>query len=209
MGKQFVSNSKDSTKMFKNDIAEALSKVHFTVPLILFLPVVSFFVYKSFFELSIPLLTFALYFGAGILAWTLLEYIVHRFIFHYEPKSEFGKRLHFIVHGVHHDYPNDAMRLVMVPTVSIPLAILFYALFYITMGEYLTAPFYSGFVLGYLIYDMMHYALHHLTFNNKFWLTLKKNHMVHHYKDSERGFGVSSSLWDLVFQTKIKDGSKN
>ena len=204
MEKKFISGKDESARMFKNDFLESLSKIHFAVPLFLFVPVVVFFVYKSFFVLELPVWYILVLFTAGGLAWSFTEYVIHRFLFHHKPKTKFGERVHFMVHGVHHDYPNDSKRLVLVPSVSIPLAFLFFFAYYFTMGEHATAPFYAGFVAGYLFYDMTHYALHHANFKNKFWINLKKHHMMHHYKDGENGFGVSSELWDYVFFTRIK-----
>jgi sterol desaturase/sphingolipid hydroxylase (fatty acid hydroxylase superfamily) len=124
---------------------------------------------------------------------------MHRWVFHYIPKSKWGLRLHFIFHGVHHDYPNDRLRLVLPPSVSIPLAVGFYFLFRALMGEAYLYAFYPGFVFGYLCYDISHYAFHHLNFKNKLWMKLKKHHMLHHYSDDTKGYGVSSTLWDKIF----------
>jgi sterol desaturase/sphingolipid hydroxylase (fatty acid hydroxylase superfamily) len=89
----------------------------------------------------------------------------------------------------------------MVPVVSIPLAALFYLLFLQLLGRELVAPFFVGFISGYLFYDMTHYAIHHYNFKSKFWLDLKNHHMLHHYSDMRNGFGVSSKFWDRVFRT--------
>jgi sterol desaturase/sphingolipid hydroxylase (fatty acid hydroxylase superfamily) len=112
------------------------------------------------------------------------------------------------MHGVHHDYPSDSKRLVFVPSLSIPLALVFYGLFYFLIGSHYVYPFFAGFLFGYLVYDETHYALHHFNFKSKFWLNLKHHHMIHHYKDSENGFGVSSKIWDYVFGTTFKDKSE-
>ena len=113
--------------------------------------------------------------------------------------------MHFIFHGVHHDYPSDSKRLVMVPTVSIPLAILFYFLFYEMLGAAHVAPFFIGFLVGYLFYDMTHYAIHHGNFKSKIMKSIKQHHMLHHYSDSTKGYGVSSSIWDIFFQSGFKN----
>jgi sterol desaturase/sphingolipid hydroxylase (fatty acid hydroxylase superfamily) len=209
MEKHFVSNKDESVRIFKNDYLESLSKVHFTIPLILYVPVVLYYLYKAIFIENLFFGYILLLFIAGIFAWTLAEYLIHRFIFHFHPSSAIGKRIHFMVHGVHHDYPNDSKRLVMVPSLSIPLAFFFYFLFYYTMGQAFTSAFYPGFVAGYLFYDTSHYALHHWNFKSKFWLNLKKHHMMHHYRDSENGFGVSSKFWDHVFKTMFGNGIKS
>lgn len=208
MKQTFVSNSKESTRMFKNDFLESMSKMHFTLPLIIFVPVITYFMYKAIFVLHEPVMYMILFLIAGVFAWSLTEYLMHRFLFHYQPTSEFGKRMHFVFHGVHHDYPNDAKRLVMAPSVSIPLAVLYYYLFRLVVGEQHIASFFSGFVIGYLFYDMTHYAIHHHTFKSGLWMKLKTRHMMHHYRDDDHGYGVSSSFWDIIFGTTIKDQRK-
>ena len=128
MKKNYVSNSSGSVRMFKSDFLESFSKVHFAVPLIIYVPLIGYLIYKAF-ALLITVFNFFIYYFIGLFVWTITEYLLHRFIFHYQPNSKFGLRLHFIFHGVHHDYPKDAKRLVMPPSASIPLAILFYFLF--------------------------------------------------------------------------------
>jgi sterol desaturase/sphingolipid hydroxylase (fatty acid hydroxylase superfamily) len=204
MERKFVSNKQESTRMFQNNILEALSKMHFSLPLFIFLPVVGYFMYKAVFTFHQGLILIILFFLLGAFIWSLTEYLMHRFLFHYKPSSDLGKRLHFIFHGVHHDYPNDAKRLVMAPSVSIPLAVLYYYLFKLLLGEQQVAPFFSGFVSGYLFYDMTHYAIHHFSFKNGLWLRIKKHHMVHHYQDDDHGYGVSSKFWDIIFRTDFK-----
>src|SRR2546421_350121 len=97
----------------------------------------------------------------GYIFWTLTEYWLHRVVFHFEPEKGIGARLHWIIHGVHHDYPNDPLRLVMPPSVSVPLAALFFGLFVLVVGTPDAYPFTAGFLGGYLVYDMLHYHLHH------------------------------------------------
>lgn len=199
MKKQYVSNSTESVPMFKNGLMEALSKVHFSVPLILYIPVISYVCYYGLThtDASIPVLLLSAL--AGLFFWTLTEYVLHRFVFHFVPKSKWGLRLHFIFHGVHHDYPNDALRLVLPPSVSIPLAIGFFFLFKAIIPVTYLYGFFAGFMAGYLFYDISHYALHHLNFKNAFWKKLKKHHMKHHYQNADKGYGVSSAIWDKVF----------
>ena len=198
MKKNFVSNSSDSIRMFKNGFLESLSKVHFFVPLLVFVPVIIFLIWKSLFDIGMYALPFAGYVVLGLFVWTFTEYVMHRYVFHFYPKSEWGKKIHFIFHGVHHDYPNDAKRLVMPPSASIPLALGFFFLFQYLLPAGTVYAFFLGFISGYLAYDMMHYALHHANFKNAFWKKLKQHHMLHHYSDSTRGYGVSSDFWDKI-----------
>ncbi len=209
MAKNFVSNKDETVRMFESDFMEMFSRVHFSVPLFIYLPVVFYFMYRAVFiyeQSAITILTLVI---LGIAVWSLTEYTLHRFIFHFEFKSEFGAKIHFIFHGVHHDYPNDSKRLVMPPSVSVPLAILFYYVFALILGSINVAAFFVGFILGYLAYDMTHYAVHHFNMHNKFWLAIKNHHMKHHYMDSTKGFGVSSPVWDEVMGTNFPKKETN
>jgi sterol desaturase/sphingolipid hydroxylase (fatty acid hydroxylase superfamily) len=206
MAKNYVSNSTESSRMFKSNVLESLSKVHFSVPLFIFVPVIFYFSWKSLVVGGLPWYDFVLIVSGGLFVWTFTEYFMHRFVFHFKPRGKWMERIHFIFHGVHHDYPNDAKRLVMPPSVSIPLATGFYYLFLLMMKEFYAAAFFSGFIAGYLFYDMSHYALHHANFKSSFWKKLKKHHMQHHYYDASKGYGVSSDFWDKIFGSdKWKD----
>ncbi len=187
--------------MFRSNLLEGLSKVPFYVPLIVYIPVILFFGWKDLWVARMGTLPFIGWYAAGLLSWTLIEYVLHRFVFHFHPQSAWGRRIHFIFHGVHHDYPNDAKRLVMPPAASIPLAVLFYLLFDLLLPQDQLYAAFPGMLTGYLIYDMGHYAFHHHTFKNPLLKRLKKHHMLHHYADETRGFGVSSALWDKIFRS--------
>jgi 4-hydroxysphinganine ceramide fatty acyl 2-hydroxylase len=151
---------------------------------------------------GIPVLTYFELFILGIFIWTFVEYIMHRFVFHYAPPDKpWAQRMHFIFHGVHHDYPSDAKRLVLPPSVSIPLATLFYFLFEAILPVNYIFGFFPGFILGYLFYDISHYAIHHFNFKGDLWKKIKQHHMLHHYQDPDKGYGVSSPLWDKIFRS--------
>jgi sterol desaturase/sphingolipid hydroxylase (fatty acid hydroxylase superfamily) len=195
----YVSTRNESVRMFESNFFEFFTHVHPITPVVLYLPVVIWMLYLSF-QRGISTLAITVFFTVGLILWTLFEYVIHRWCFHYEPKTHWGRQLHFIVHGVHHDYPNDASRLVMPPTISIPLAIAFYALFALVFGR--VAPtVWAGLVVGYICYDMIHYATHHFTLRGRIGAWLKQYHLRHHYKDDHAGYGVSSPLWDYVFRT--------
>jgi len=203
MAKNFVSNKDETVRMFENDFLESLSKVHFSVPLFIYIPVIAYFLYKAIADYVLGADTIISLIFVGLFVWTITEYTLHRFIFHFSAKSKFGKKIHFIFHGVHHDYPSDSKRLVMPPSVSIPLALLFYFLFESIFGNILVAPFFVGFIAGYLVYDMSHYAVHHFNMHSKFWLAIKKHHIRHHFENPEKGYGVSSPLWDEIMGTNF------
>src|SRR5438045_5335816 len=182
----YVSNKDETVRMFEIDFMEFFSRVHPVIPLILYLPVVGYMLYLSLWQRQLPILAVVALFLLGNLLWTLLEYLIHRYIFHYEPKTRIGKRLHYIIHGVHHDYPNDARRLVMPPSVSVPLAFLFYGMFLLIFGRFAPAAF-AGLVFGYVCYDMLHYATHHFPMKHGALLWLKQYDLGHLYKADHVG----------------------
>ena len=188
-----------SPPLFKSEFLNFFSRVHPAVPAIIFVPVIVAMEWlgaeRGYGALALVLLSLA---GIGI--WTLTEYWLHRLVFHWEPDNAFGRRMHFIIHGIHHDHPNDKMRLVMPPSVSIPLAALFFVAFRLIFGE-AAFPIFGGFILGYLAYDYTHYYVHHFVPKSELGKKLREQHMRHHFQDHRFGYGVSSPLWDVVFKT--------
>ena len=189
-----------SPEMFESDFLNFFSRVHPAVPAIIFVPVVVVMEWLGF-DRGIGAGKMILLTLAGVFIWTLTEYWLHRLVFHWCPDNEFGRRLHFIIHGVHHDHPNDKLRLVMPPGASIPLAALFYGVFIVVFGTPEAFPLFAGFIGGYLAYDYTHYYVHHFVPKSKFGKNLREAHMRHHFQDHRFGFGVSSPLWDVVFRT--------
>jgi sterol desaturase/sphingolipid hydroxylase (fatty acid hydroxylase superfamily) len=144
----------------------------------------------------------------GLFLWTLAEYTLHRFVFHFKPRNAFQERLSFLFHGVHHYQPQAKTRLVMPLPLSIPLAGLFFLLFWLVAGRLIGAPLwvgplFAGFLIGYLVYDLIHYATHHFSMRRGYWKYIKRYHMAHHYKNPDGIFGVSSPIWDYVFKTTV------
>jgi dihydroceramide fatty acyl 2-hydroxylase len=188
-----------SPPLFKSEFLNFFSRVHPAIPAAIFVPVVVAMEWlgadRGYAVWELLLLSLA-----GIAIWTLTEYWLHRLVFHWEPDNAFGRRMHFIIHGVHHDHPNDRMRLVMPPSVSIPLAALFFLAFWLIFGH-AAFPIFGGFILGYLGYDYTHYYVHHAVPRTKMGKQLREQHMRHHFQDHRFGYGVSSPLWDVVFRT--------
>lgn len=208
MAKLFISNKTESIRLFKNNFLESISKVHFAVPIFVFVPVISYFIYVSFAERDYTVFELLGCIILGFIAWTLTEYVMHRFVFHYHPTSQFGKKIHFLMHGVHHDYPNDAKRLVLPPSLSIPLTFAFYYFYSYFIGVHYTPAFFAAFLSGYLFYDISHYAIHHFKFDNKIWSAIKEYHMRHHFVDPNAGYGVSSPVWDVIFNSGYEVAKK-
>ena len=192
--------NKGQAQLFKNQYLEYLTKTHPLVIWGMYLPVLVLLPYYSVKVAGFSgLVTFSL-FIAGIIFWTFTEYILHRFVFHHHPETEKGKRINYILHGNHHEYPRDRERLFMPAAPSLIIASMFFMLYYLILGKY-AFPFFPGFMLGYLIYGSMHYAIHAWNPPFKWMKGLWRNHHLHHYKNDDMGFGVSSTLWDHVFGT--------
>jgi sterol desaturase/sphingolipid hydroxylase (fatty acid hydroxylase superfamily) len=190
-----------SVRLFKNPVLEALTHVHPSIPFVLWIPVVLYFMNLTLTTTSMTVASSLIFAALGVVFWTLTEYAMHRYVFHFEAKSKAGQYLVFLFHGIHHDDPQDPTRLVMPPVVSIALAIPFYYFFKLVFGGEACMPFFAGFIAGYLVYDYIHFATHHFMFKSKWFKTLKENHMKHHYMAKPGKWGVSSPLWDLVFGT--------
>ena len=192
----------ESPRMFESDFFDAFTRTPWwTVPLF-WLPGSAAFAAAGVLVGGVSVGAAVALFIAGWFSWTLAEYWLHRTFFHWKPDTSWGPRMHFMVHGVHHDWVFDKYRLVMPPAVSLILCGLFFGLWYALLGSW-SWTFMGGFIFGYLIYDMVHYATHHLKLKNSWFQALKKHHLLHHHspKHKERKFGVSTQLWDVVFRT--------
>lgn len=205
MSAKFVSNKDETTRLFENPILEALSHVHPITPFVVYIPITLILISMSW---NMPIIALVMSVISGLVFWTLFEYLLHRFVFHYTPKTQWGKRFHYFTHGIHHDYPKDSTRLVMPLGVSIPLAGILYLPFYLFSGLWGHA-FFAGFLFGYMCYDAMHFAVHHLQFNGKIGRFMQAYHMKHHFHDDHNSFGVSSPLWDIIFSTKPKQHTQH
>lgn len=193
-------HNKGQAQLFKNQYLEYLTKTHPLVIWGMYAPALILLPYYTIQAIGFSGLTTSLLFISGILFWTFTEYILHRFAFHHHPESERGKKINYIMHGNHHEYPRDKERLFMPAAPSLIIASMFFILFYLVLGTY-AFPFFPGFMLGYLVYGTMHYAIHAWNPPFKWMKGLWRNHHLHHYKDSDMGFGVSSTIWDHVFGT--------
>jgi len=200
---------KEPIRLFKSGFLEFFTHIHPLVVLIIWFPVAAFFMYMAIAG-HVPG-TSAAYipvsFVVGLFVWTPTEYVMHRFVFHFRPRTPRQERVSFLFHGVHHAQPWSKTRLVMPPAVSIPLALLFYGAFYLLVGlamgqPHWVAPLFSGLVAGYLAYDMFHYSMHHFRMQSGVLHAMRRYHMQHHGATPNQRYGVTSPLWDIVFGTK-------
>jgi len=204
-----IVHSKEPIRLFKSDFLEFFTHIHPVVVLLIWVPVVAYFLIRAILGQRQGMFPFYIPVGValGLFLWTLAEYTLHRFVFHFVPHTPWQERLSFIFHGVHHAQPMSKTRLVMPPALSIPLALVFYALFWLIIQVILglprwLAPVFAGTVAGYLIYDMLHYATHHFRVQWGWFRYIRRYHLWHHTQTPELRFGVTSPLWDIVFGTK-------
>jgi sterol desaturase/sphingolipid hydroxylase (fatty acid hydroxylase superfamily) len=190
-----------SVRLFQNDLLEALTHVHPIVPLLFWGPVAAFLLWRSVAVHELPLTGLAGIAALALLMWTLTEYCLHRFVFHYPARSRAGKYLVFMFHGVHHETPRDKTRLVMPPAGGILVFLVLYPIFKLLVPAPWIEPFIAFFLIGYLCYDYIHYATHHFAMRPKLLHFLKVYHLQHHYGAKGVRYGVSSPLWDRVFGT--------
>jgi dihydroceramide fatty acyl 2-hydroxylase len=188
-----------SPRLFANPVLDKLSRIHHLVPVAVYLPIIAVMVWLGLGEFSPPIVLAGLF--AGYAIWTLVEYWGHRYLFHLNFPGRFGARLHFLIHGVHHVYPNDPLRLVMPVLLSGPIQAVAYCALRLIFGAELVWPIMAGFMAGYVGYDMVHYHLHHGTPRTKLGHMLRRRHMLHHFRDQTKAFGVSTPWWDNVFGT--------
>jgi len=192
---------KDDTKvLFKSPILEKLSRTHISFP-------IGFFIIYStgllLYSISYTNLGVGVTIGSfllGVLAFTLIEYLSHRYIFHINTSSEKRKKFQYTIHGVHHEYPKDKTRLALPPLLSISISTSLLFILRMVIGDY-TFVFLPGFLMGYSAYLFVHYIVHAYQPPKNFFKTLWIYHGIHHYKSPNKAFGVSSPLWDYIFRT--------
>jgi sterol desaturase/sphingolipid hydroxylase (fatty acid hydroxylase superfamily) len=202
-------------RLFRSDLLETLTVIHPAVVVVVWAPIIAWFLADGWSSRATTGMTpddLLLAHLAGLLAWTLVEYCMHRFVFHFSPRNPppWLHRLIFLFHGIHHVQPWDKSRLVMPPAVSVPLALLFYALFAWLLGSVCGAPgwlspLFGAFLAGYLAYDLLHYATHHLPLDSSVGRWLKRHHLLHHHVTPDDRFGVTSPLWDVMLRTLPRD----
>lgn len=189
-----------SPRLFENPLLDRLSRVHHLVPPLFYLPIFAALLWLAAKSLTLPIIVVCIV--GGYLTWTLVEYFGHRFLFHYRARSPIGRRILFLVHGVHHDHPSDPLRLVMPLLMSVPIMAAACAVLGLVCGAELGRAVSAGFIAGYVGYDMLHFHVHHGRPRTAFGRFLRFRHMHHHFRDETSWFGVSAPWWDAVFATR-------
>ncbi len=187
-------------QLFDNPILEKLSHTHIATPVTIFFVAGTVLGYYAFTHTNLANWAIGSLFLTGAIVFTFVEYWVHRSVYHIEPTTEARANFQYVAHGVHHEYPKDKTRLAMPPIIAAVAAITLFTIFFFLMGESAYA-FFPGFIWGYAAYLLVHYSVHAYAPPKNFMKQLWINHAVHHYKDGNAVFGVSSPLWDYVFGT--------
>ena len=165
-------------------------------------------VYYGIIEKGFTAPSMVLLFFAGLLFFTLMEYIMHRYLYHIPATSERKKKISYTMHGVHHDYPKDKSRLAMPSLLSLIVASVFFTIYRAILGDY-AFGFLAGFLMAYAGYLAVHYSVHAFRVPNNFLKILWHHHSIHHYREPDRAFGVSSPFWDVIFSTMPRKDIKN
>jgi sterol desaturase/sphingolipid hydroxylase (fatty acid hydroxylase superfamily) len=192
--------NKGTKQLFNSPVLETLSRTHISVPLLIFFSYAAGLLYWNISYTNLSAVNTIVLFFVGFIAFTWVEYNVHRYIFHMKTYTELRNKIQYMIHGVHHEFPKDKDRLAMPPLLSITLGTILLLLFRVIMGDFVFA-FLPGFMVGYASYLSVHYLVHAYPPPKNFFKALWVNHSVHHYKDGEVVFGVSSPLWDYIYGT--------
>lgn len=197
-------SSPQRIRLFKSERLEKFTMISprtFAVSWAILLPLIAWVGCHFTRPLESPLQTLGLIAG-GLLVWTLFEYAMHRYLFHLESSVPAVRGVVFLMHGNHHDCPNDPMRGLMPLPVSIAVGLIMWAVFAALLGAHGTWPL-LGFECGYVLYDGLHYRCHQFPMRGKLGQALKRHHMRHHYVDTDGNYAISAIFWDRVFGSRI------
>ena len=200
-GKTFLSSKPMPADLYRDAIIKGMTMANPMLPFLIYVPLVAVYSWLALAHFSIGGMAFAGLAIAGVLWWTVFEYLMHRYAFHYQPTSAWGKRLLYVMHHGHHQYPNDERLMVSNPWVSLPASLLFLGLGWLLIGSG-TMAFMAGMLSAYLAYDWLHHAVHVHNFSHPLFQKLKKHHMRHHYRDPSANYGFVTTFWDKVMGTK-------
>jgi len=193
--------NKGRKQLFKSQFLERLTRTHIAIPITIFVVyAVSLLTYSIYTVQSLSIQQTVMFFFVGLFFFTLVEYVMHRYLFHIGTGTKKREKFQYTLHGVHHEYPKDKERLAMPPVMSITISTLLLFLFKFIIGDIVFA-FLPGFLVGYAFYLVMHYIQHIFKAPKGFFNSWWANHAVHHYKDQTKAYGVTSPFWDYVFGT--------
>lgn len=140
--------------------------------------------------------------GLGVLSWMLIEYGLHRFVFHFDARSAFGKKALYAAHISHHENPRGTNGFFSSLVLSLPIATVYLLLAWFATGSLHAASYlFAGLAAGYLCYEWLHFQAHHRRPRLRLFKYLRKYHLLHHHETPELRFGVTSPLFDVLLGT--------
>jgi len=197
-----------SPRMFTIDWVENyFSRVRPWHVVAIWVPVALYLVTRALRDSSTSIAGVAGVFALGLLVWTFLEYMLHRYLFHFHPNpaSEFQVDTSWLIHGIHHDYPWDGDRLVMPPTATLVIAAALWFPIRFIAGPHYNAALFAGIMAGYVTYDLLHYWVHHGAPQSRWGKWMRRYHLVHHFSTPNQRYGITTPFWDHVFGTYPRD----
>ena len=195
-----------SPRLFRNKFLEYLTKAHPIVIDTMYIILGYFLINHYYQHHSQNILQIAIIFTIGFFTWTFFEYMMHRFLYHDRKDASYNNKFNYLFHGIHHEYPSDRSRVVLPVIPSLAFAAVFFTFFWLTLGKY-AFVFGAGFLIGYITYMTIHYAVHKYPTPKRFsfWWNF---HNIHHYQQHDRAFGVTNPFWDMLFGTMPEKNRK-
>ncbi|XP_002987190.2 dihydroceramide fatty acyl 2-hydroxylase FAH2 [Selaginella moellendorffii] len=191
---------KESPRFFENQILESLTRtVWWVIPLV-WLPFICWLLLVSS-QRGLKSQSIVSCLISGVIIWSLLEYSMHRFLFHVKTSGYWSNTFHYLLHGCHHKHPMDGYRLVFPPAATLGFLSIFWPIIASLAPREMAPTILGGGILGYVIYDVTHYFLHHGVAFDQWSRRLKRYHLNHHFKNQTVGFGITSNFWDRIFGT--------
>jgi sterol desaturase/sphingolipid hydroxylase (fatty acid hydroxylase superfamily) len=135
----------------------------------------------------------------GAIGWTLMEYVLHRFVFHGASPKRLGAKEHRRHHAqVDYFAPwwQKAIAALVTTAILLPLLSLVAG---VRNGGAATV----GFIAMYLLYEVLHRRAHTHAPGGRYGRWLRKNHFAHHFADPRLAQGVTTPFWDMVFGTRL------
>ncbi len=191
---------RERTRLFGNPFLEALTVISAPAFIALWGVLLPFLLVLAL--VVAPTIWAPLLIVAGLLGWSFTEYALHRYLFHFDAQSDLVKRWIFIIHGNHHADPNDPLRNLMPPIVSLSVGAIVWLACVSAIGPAGTWIF-LGFMMGYVTYDLVHYACHQWPMKGRLARLLKVHHMRHHHLRVRGNYAITGMAWDRLLATRI------
>lgn len=191
---------RDRVALFRSRWLDLLTRSHPATPYAVVLPVAALCGCRALVSGVAPELTAALL-AAGWFAWTLVEYLMHRFLFHAEARSETARIAALLAHGHHHVWPQDPRRIAATPIQIGSIALLLAGMFHLALGGGRAWAALAGALAGYVAYEAVHWTCHHGKPRSRLLRAIREHHLRHHHQNPRSRWGISSPLWDWIFRT--------